>query len=267
MKILFAITLLSVIVLSSCNKDEDPNPDPAPTPSSNGIYLEKMIMSEGDDSYLKFTYNSDKKVEKFEQYNSDNTIGGPYAVITYVDGKYDSYNVYSQDTISSRGQIYYNTNGDMEKLEVFEDSGDISKLTSYYQYSYPSANVITSIIFKLEGDSLVETKKMEFIINDSNITSSKTYVDKGSGYELSAITEALYDNKPNPFLRIGQFFFNEMPYTTVNNITKSTTKDANGSIIDESDMTHEYYSNGLVSKTTYIYYGKSNYRKYRYIDL
>lgn len=254
-KITFILLIFTLTTLS-CKKTEDPIVEPPVV--SGGCVINKMDY--GVDGYSLITYNTNNQATSEVSYNEDGTSDGNETFFTYNGSKLLTIISKNNGNIENKLEFVYGSAETPDSLIIYGDNGTgtIEPLASY-KLTFSSNKLIKAeIYFSYAGQSIV-ISKTEFTYSDNNVTEVKTYEMDGSFSLALTQTELIqYDSKQNALHGIGldYFFIDiEIPFMSVNNITKYTYKDADGNIDQGASYTNviEYNTNNYPTKVTSNY--------------
>lgn len=247
MKKIFCLLSTSMILFSSCSKDE-----PSEAPLSDGVLLKSKIETFSDASVLTTTYTYTEN-SLLTAVNSD----GESLTYTYdVDGR-----------IATLIDISRNSDGDLETTTSTYTYDEQDRLLSvvfmdetHYDYIYNSNGTITENHYDAVGTATADlVESYIYTLQTGNLL-----YEQGTGVSTGNNSTFLYDSKNNPLKNVHQgltvLFFED--YIANNNITtysNSTSPD------DSFTSTYIYnsfnypaagvttYGNGDVVNTQYIY--------------
>lgn len=249
------ILLIFTLAAFGCKKTEDPIVEPV---ASGDRFINKI--DNGVDGYSILTYNANNQVTSSTSYNEDGTSTGEETLFAYNGTKLLTVISKDNGSINLKQEFIYGSAETPDSLIIWSDDGT-GTLVRYVSYTLTfNANKLIKgeINFSMAGQSIV-IGKTEFTYSDNNLTEVKTYEMDGSFSLVLAETELIqYDSKKNALHGIGlDYFFmiSEMPFMSVNNITKYTYKDAFGNIDQGSSYTNaiEYNTNNYPTKITSNY--------------
>ena len=255
LKILVLLLLGVVVTVSSCKKDDDD--DDGNTNNNTGnqtCYMNKMTYEDGD--YDMIAYNSSYQVIKVTSYDSNGTADGSETRFTYANNKLQTMESYDNGTIESKMELVYVNNTTPDSLVMYSDNGSGTlERDGVVTLSFNGEKIAKLEMIENVAGVDVVLFKSEFTYTGENLTMQKDYSFSFTalGLELDGTMEMEYDSKKNPLYNVGLSylaFWSPVEFGSVNNITKLTSKDENGTVLqDESEnYTYEYNTNNYPTK-------------------
>ncbi len=251
LKLLFVLFLGVGLTFASCKKDDGGKDDGGgdnPTPTEKTCYVVKETSS--DNSYHEMIYNTDHLITDYNTYKIDGSLGESNK-LTYTNGKISKLESYEGTVLKAEFEIKY-ASSHIDSVILYMDTLGTMKRVGFYKYTYNS-DKISSISMYIEFmGQMIEISKDEYIFSGDNV-STKTSYEMGGSFTLvlSSTTTFEYDDKVNPYRNVGiNDLMGEPAFMSKNNITKLTTKDDAGNVIDAEsyNFTYEYNSDNYYTK-------------------
>jgi YD repeat-containing protein len=225
MKKLLYLFTASLLVVTSCSKDDDDSYDSPSsilpkkitfTESDGTSYSEDIVyngnkivsITEADGSQRKFTYNGNQIV-KIEEFDKDGLSEGP-TECGYTNGLMTSYVEKYDDLYNHKTKYIHNNDGTV----------------SYEQFKI---NISTGV-----EEKYGQTGKLTF--KDGNLIKAERTYDKYNSVEVYE-----YDTKNSPFKNVlGLNLLIDEDVSSVNNVVKETSTSQSGSNIYTDVTTYSY---------------------------
>lgn len=248
-KILYTSLLLSILVVSGCDKSSSP---PTSTTTAKCKPLTESSNFNGGNVTYTYTYNTDGTLAniKYPPYNF--TVNGHDGTsltypATYTTGLTDSTN------ISYTGNIY--TGSPTTGVEFLTIDGITIRYYHVYTFSYDSKNRLTKVITTTPNVANDLEGQLTIIYNDEdNVTQLKYEAYTGTAYVLN-INATGYDDKPSPYSCIKNWHFfmhvswsNYDPGPIFEALSKNNPLGYDGALGVSRTMAYTYNENGFPVK-------------------
>jgi len=257
-KLKFLSFLLSLLVITStsCKKD---NPDDNTgggndnPPSTKKCYITKI--TEDDGSYSQLTYNSNHKIIKVTDFNSNGTPENSYISFSYNnDGTLNV--VLIHDDNNNQGKyVFHYKQSKPDSAYFYDKTGTGWKKEGTFAITMDGNKLSQIIIFAENNGQNYPMQKFSYTYTGDNLTKKETYSMDTTNQQYNLDETMLYENdtKNNPQHGIGvDFLFLDDNFISLNNYTKITYKDKNGNVNKglSYNITYEYNSNDYPTKKT-----------------
>ncbi len=256
-KKLFFVMLVFALAAVGCKKTDEGGDNP-PAPTKKTCYINKI--DEGSDGYSTITYDANHLITSAVNYDSNGVADGTVTNFTYDGKKLKSLISLDNGTVDSKIEFTYSGSSTPDSAVIYSDNGSgVLVRDGAYSLTFNGDKLIKKEMkVSYSGQSIVISKTEYAYTNDNN-TEIKSYnINSSLQLELNSTETLEYDSKKNALHGIGlDFFFfgSDMPFMSVNNITKYTYKDGSG-VVDISmsyTNTIEYNSNDYPTKITTNY--------------
>jgi hypothetical protein len=218
----------------------------------SGIYLKRIIFRGMTISELE--YDDNKYVIKEYQYNREPNVFDIHILYQYQKGKISEIQLFKKNKLSSIELFNYSADDNVNIIErIVYDKNELVESNRLLELHYDINNKLQTC-FYLDSTGNQTGNKIEYYWENNNLIKIQEY----NGNAIY-VWEYEYDNKLNPYLKIGipdypEFWWVWYPtFLSQNNYIKRTIKELDYETLEEISNT--------VTEYEYTYYG--NYPKQR----
>lgn len=254
--ILLVISLLTILLIASCDKDDNGEPsDPKCLISSLNIAWYEVCDEETwsdndtinlfydsndrlskwewfDGEYMLFIYNSNGKIETIEEHWGDEVY---YLQFTWEGNKVTRHGYWGDEPSSSKIIIEFNNNDEIVRADSYYKYEDEWVLVRYNLYTWQNGNLVKIENYRrddwkksAEIECRVRTRKGIFsrkdLLDNKNVTKQKLK-NTSNDFVLKYTSTFTHDNKHNPFSihpALALWDFGNQLFHSKNNVTSWT---------------------------------------------
>lgn len=226
---LLAAVTLSMLSLSSCQKETPGNQDP-------GNNMPRLVSFRNGEEKMSFTYSADQSLRTVTV-KSELVTGGEENVYTLSyrpDKKIDAFTAAGGNRI----KLLW-TNNDLTGAETWLGNQKVSVT----EYEYLNGTLRSVFIKMVYGNNLVPFMKFSFTYNTAGNVgrlNTWTYNFLNGQLEFSGHADMEYDSNPNPFAGLKEVLKVFWQVATPNNVTRIIQYDPQGAQEDETVYTYTY---------------------------
>lgn len=260
MKKAFFISLLAVLALGSCKKED--------SGSQNPNLLDKVVAKEGTDSTVTvYGYDSQKRFVTENSVSSGGTSS--VSLVRDANGRITRVAENAGTDTYLTDYVYLGATDKKIRNGIYKFSFNSQQITDSIAFTYGSKVNKTAHFYSVPGVPVQQVFYYDYTYDTKgNMSTVKVYQDAtGTGaLTLQGTITFLYDDKVNPIYSNDDALveFIGSQYASPNNITKVTIVGTDPADNYTANITYEYRSDGRPTKSTTIANGSTTVATYTY---